>query len=496
MSDTLDENVAALAAVVNVAAEATASANNDTTATTSQSESDVEIENIMDQCTPYGRTYKSAEDDIFGDNENDEDDEDDMDDLFSVENIQKLSVPTKDFMTNLQDEGRLSKGENRQMEYPKIKKLAGLIYRSIKDEVDGVPKNQTTATKAITNAIVRRRIQMDVSSVLPDLHSYVKKTADQMYIVANEADGGQHHIIKQCFAYFNSRLKKNKSKRTPSVGIRLASALMDPSIREEVAKYLAGRRSRDDQNQSDKPELNFWQKVLDIFSKITLFVPRPDVMDREDVDPMNKLDPNSCDFKNRDAKWLKETWDTYLKPIYKKVLIKWFKDTGGGPRTLDNFVNYCTIQGKTHEWLVWVYAMDEKNDLLLGSRSGAGRASSLLRLEAGYEDANEGDDAFKTPAKSAKKAKSAKLAEQLETSQTLVQDLLGVMKERASATAVDPIDQGFQKMEKIDAHKRRVEVDEDHTPNSKEALLRVLKKRKKIEGKKIIELSKEDEEDV
>ena len=70
------------------------------------------------------------------------------------------------------------------------------------------------------------------------------------------------------------------------------------------------------------------------------------------------------------------------------------------------------------------------------------------------------------------------------------------MKERASATAVDPIDQGFQKMEKIDAHKRRVEVDEDHTPNSKEALLRVLKKRKKIEGKKIIELSKEDEEDV
>ena len=275
----------------------------------------------------------------------------------------------------------------------------------------------------------------------------------------------------------------------------MAFALLHPTIREEASKYLGGKLSKDDQNQSDKPVLNFWQKSLDIFSKMGSSIVRPDVMDLPNIDPSEKLDPINCDFNNRNAQWMKETWETYIRPIYKKVLIKWFKDTGGGPRTLENFINYCTIHGKTSEWLVWIYAMDETEGLLLGSRCGAGRPKCFATQESGFEyRETHGAKDYETPAKT-KKSRSGELTQQLENNRKDLQDLLGVMKARVSATAVDPIDQGFEAMEKIDSHKRRVEADEDHTPNSKEALLQVLKKRKKGVGKKILELSKEEEKE-
>ena len=285
-------------------------------------------------------------------------------------------------------------------------------------------------------------------------------------------------------------MKKNKSRRTPSFAICMASVLLHPSLRADAAKYLAGKKSRDNQDQCSSTELNFWQKVLDLFL-LTLSIDRPSVMDLTNIDPSRKLDPVNCDFKNRDSAWLKDTWVSYLRPIYKQVLIKWFKDTGGGPPTLENFINYCTVKGNTYEWLVWIYAMDMKQDLLLGSKSGAGRPKTFACSEAGFEDTEaRGPEDYMTPTKSNKKRK---LKAQLETNQTNLQDLIGVMKARVVSTSVDPIDQCFEAMEKIDSHKRRVNEDEDHTPNSKAALLEVLKKRKKKVGKRILELPKEEE---
>ena len=133
------------------------------------------------------------------------------------------------------------------------------------------------------------------------------------------------------------------------------------------------------------------------------------------------------------------------------------------------------------------YAMDKNQDSLLGSKSGAGRPKSFASFEAGFEDTEaHGPEEYKTPTKKNKV--------QLETNQKNMKDLIGIMKDRVASTAVDPIDQGFATMEKIDTHKRCIEQDEDHTPKSKAALLQVLKKRKKNVSKRILELSKEDEE--
>lgn len=101
-----------------------------------------------------------------------------------------------------------------------------------------------------------------MSTVLPALRAFAPKKADKMYLVANEPSGGQSHILRLVLNHYSSKLKKNKSKRTPSIAIRLAFALLHPDVREEAAKYLASKLSKDDQNQSDKPELNFCRKSL------------------------------------------------------------------------------------------------------------------------------------------------------------------------------------------------------------------------------------------
>ena len=49
-------------------------------------------------------------------------------------------------------------------------------------------------------------------------------------------------------------------------------------------------------------------------------------------------------------------------------VLRWFKKTGGGSRTDDNFHNYC-VEGKT--WLVWVYVTDNGSHMLLAGGTGA-----------------------------------------------------------------------------------------------------------------------------
>ena len=49
-------------------------------------------------------------------------------DPLSPANFPKTILDIKSFMENLQDEGKMSKGEPKEMVYPRVKKLAGLLH--------------------------------------------------------------------------------------------------------------------------------------------------------------------------------------------------------------------------------------------------------------------------------------------------------------------------------------------------------------------------------
>jgi hypothetical protein len=94
-------------------------------------------------------------------------------------------------------------------------------------------------------------------------------------------------------------------------------------------------------------------------------------------------DPNNPGiFENqRDAKWLKATWEEYLCPKYKKGLDKWNNDTGGGDGCPTSFINF--VGGD--RWLVWVFCIDRDVNFLLANLA-AGRMPCHLQLEGGFED--------------------------------------------------------------------------------------------------------------
>ena len=118
-------------------------------------------------------------------------------------------------------------------------------------------------------------------------------------------------------------------------------------------------------DQSVDPDLALFQHLFESFKNPNFEVQQPALMDTEGHDKTKRINPKDEKWQTRDATWLMETWDKYLKPDYKKVLLKWYKETGGGPKTDDQFHKYCN--NKT--WLTWIYLLDKKSDLLLASGS-------------------------------------------------------------------------------------------------------------------------------
>jgi len=110
--------------------------------------------------------------------------------------------------------------------------------------------------------------------------------------------------------------------------------------------------------------------------------PKPEYYDKLEPDDKRDMDPNheSIFEHERDAAWLKATWEEYVKPKYKTALNKWNKLTGGGEGTPNCFVNFCD----GHRWLVWVFCMDLEANFLLASSAG-GRMPCHLQVEAGFE---------------------------------------------------------------------------------------------------------------
>lgn len=264
----------------------------------------------------------------------------DVIDLLSADNIQQMSISLDDFMTAIQDPGRMgTKGRQQgKMLYPKLDKIAAMSWKKLLTKISS-KKNATEAKRALVQCLEMQRNHIDIVEALPSLRMYAIPEEEKMYVFRNDESGGQDLFLELCVTKYHKPTGSN-SKRDGNDAIRVCAAICHPSVREGAVNVLSGKKSRNQLDQSNNTYTAFFETVLEVFLDSDLEIPRPDVMDLDNHDPNNKLDPMHYDYKNKNvnAEWVSDTWFSYTKPKLKKAYGKWWMETGGGPRTLDNIL--------------------------------------------------------------------------------------------------------------------------------------------------------------
>lgn len=455
---------------------------------------------------------------------NDDGEESDDDNPLSDKNMTKMMISTDDFMGAIQDPGKTVRNNKGVPEekYKEIEKIARKLWSNVKPII-GSKENITRASRKIANCIVLKRQDTDVSLVVRSLHKYAKEGKEKMYVCNNDADGGQQVIITMIVGLFRNQLSAQKAKRDSSLAVRFCAVLCHPDNREAAKHFLSGRKLRGDMDQSAPTDVAFMQDLVGKFGSDDFKVERPEVMDRDDHDPNHKVNPNECDYHDKDGEWLLRCWYDYVKPKLKKAYSRWWSQTGGGSREVENFINYSSDGHNTYPFLTWVYVIDAESDGLLSSNSGAKRPAEFAASEAGFEntdndlfsDHEAGDEvgstlnSFNTPSdgvgigkkgRNSRKGRSggkadmfsAMAAEGQKSINKLV-DMVEARMEKIEQSTQDPIDVKFEQIEKVDSQKRRVENDGDFSPTKKDKLIEILKKRKKQLGNEIIELNEKED---
>ena len=395
------------------------------------------------------------------------------------ETVKKMCLPTEEFMKRLQSEGERDKKSKEQLlTFPDMKKLAKQYYSLwSKLKLDGLDQNRTRCENKLVGVLVKMRRHVDVHQVDAELQQYAFDGAEKMYVLSNDDNGGQEIFTRNVLKKWCTFTVTKAAQRNPSVATRAMAAFCLPKHRAAMSHYLSGKWYRGDLDQCSPTDKALAEDVLQDFKDENLAIYRPAYMDNDDHDPEHKIDPYKCAYEDRDATWLIETWTKYVQPKLKKVLKKWYKETGGGSRDPENFVNYCE-SGDT--WLAGIYAMDMKSDFILSSVA-AGTPPSFLRMEAGFEVEVDDHDpsSFETP-----KQRKAQLESVMEDGSKNMSSLLSVLKESMEKR------KGLNHLEainKIREHKRALEDDDDFDDEMKQSMLESMKRMKHAFAKEMIE---------
>jgi hypothetical protein len=289
----------------------------------------------------------------------------------------------------LQDVGRSEtvnkKGrEITRQRYPLLEKLARKIYSTIQKEInpEGLTKNVSRGAQALYKEIVLLRRHVDISETNLFFHSYGKD--GQVFLITNEPKYcGVDLAVGNFQASVESFVKQKNSARTCNDGMRVASILLDSKHRESVSGVMSKKKNRAKADIPGDHVTNFYEVVRDDFMNQEYIATNPD--DRYyngfPEEEKGSWDPNSYAIfeVDRSAEWVRDTWESYVRPKYKRSLDKWNKETGGGDGSPSSFIDYCAGD----RWLVWIFCKDlDANFLLAGN--AAGRMPNHLQLEAGF----------------------------------------------------------------------------------------------------------------
>jgi hypothetical protein len=321
----------------------------------------------------------------------------------------------------------------------------------------------------VVQGITMLRKHKDIHETDSFFHSYGKD--GKVYLLANDVRTcGLDIAIMHFQRHIQQAVQQKNSARTCNDGLRLSCILLDSKYRGTVAGIMTKKKDRKRSDIPGDPTNNFFELVLsECFTNAEYVAapPSPQYYDDFPEDDKSKWDPNhpSIFEHERDASWLRATWEEYIRPKYKKALDKWNKDTGGGDGTPTSFINFCAGD----RWLVWLFCKDLEANFLLANSAG-GRMPKHLQVESGFEDMSQ-------------MTETAKLDDELSSAKKHRQKV-GDTLDRI-ATYMD----NKEEPEKIDRYIDKVadyskkltdnEILDSMSPESKEVFLQAVKKRRK-----------------
>jgi hypothetical protein len=274
--------------------------------------------------------------------------------------------------------------EITRQKYPLILKLARKIYTNIQKELnpEGLTKNISRGAQALYKEIVLVRRHVDISETDVFFHSY--GIDGQVFLITNEPKRcGIDVAIGNFQSSIEAFIKQKNSARTCNDGLRLASILLDSKHRESVSGIMSKKKNRAKSDIAGDHVTNFYEVARDEFMCQEYIATNPDdrYYNEFPEEERGSWDPNSYTIfeEERSTEWVRDTWESYVRPKYKKALDKWNKETGGGDGSPSSFIDYCAGD----RWLVWIFCKDiDANFLLAGN--AAGRMPNHLQFEAGF----------------------------------------------------------------------------------------------------------------
>ena len=299
----------------------------------------------------------------------------------------------EEIVVALQDlgKGKVVKQKKRdvqQHKYPLIEKLATKLYTGIQKEFnnpDGLTKNVTRGKQPLIREIIMARRHVDVSETHPFFHQHGRD--GKVYLIANSPGHcGLDIAVKRFQDSIIQAMKQKNSARTYNDGIRLGCILLDSKYRGTVSGIMTKKKDRKKSDISGDPINHFFEEALtECFSNPEYLATPPAECYYNEIpeDERANWDPNHISLfeQDRNAGWLRGTWEEYIRPKYKKALDKWNKDTGGGDGTPASFIDFCG----SDRWLVWIFCKDLEANFLLANNAG-GRMPKHLQVESGFAE--------------------------------------------------------------------------------------------------------------
>ena len=160
---------------------------------------------------------------------------------------------------------------------------------------------------------------------------------------------------------------------------------------------------------------------------------------------------------------------------------KWFKETGGGAKTIANLGNHTMYKGTMYEWSMWIYMMDKDAYHLLSFSTGAKHPNCFIAAESGFSDGNGDDDEAPTPTRCRINYEivARERYESRQAFQSLVTMAEKLVESRSRSIAARPIDICFGRLSELQANQLLVANDKDFSSKEQQILLAALVKEKK-----------------
>lgn len=305
--------------------------------------------------------------------------------------------PFDELVVALQDDGTVTSTSTKltretgckKRKFLKIQKAATQIYKKLKEFYNPkaqLEENVSRGKNTLAVETLQSRKHVDTCDTDVAFHQHSK--AGKVYLINNcPLLAGFDHAVKRFQEAHEHLIRSRAAHRTPNDGMRLCGILLQQEHQSTVAGIMTNKKDRKKSDVPGDPIKAFFEVALTEFSDASVVVPRPreEHWNSEHIEEdKEKWDPNSqAIFEHpRTAGWLMETWNTYVKPWYKKALDKWNKETGGGDGAPASFVDFCG----NDRWLCWVFLQDHDANFLLANNA-SGRVPNHLQLEAGFDTA-------------------------------------------------------------------------------------------------------------